>query len=289
LRNSKKSAGRVIGVIVPQFIHYYFSSVLSGIEQEASRRGYRILVAQSNELHDREVEICKSFYQNKVCGIIVSQAKDTVTYGHFSYLLDNGVPLVFYDRICAGINTSRVVVDDYQGSMKAVSHLIESGCKRVAFFGTSTNMEIGKNRLNGYKDALYGHGMQVDDSLICFCDNREDAERLAPKLLTGPNRPDGFFAVNDETAIGILYAAKHMGLRVPEDVSVCGFTNSYNSLACDPMLTTVEQRGVQVGIEAAGVLIDTVEGKYDIHHVEKRIVKTRLVLRGTTRNPADNS
>jgi LacI family transcriptional regulator len=289
LRNSKKSAGRVIGVIVPQFIHYYFSSVLSGIEQEASRRGYRILVAQSNELHDREVEICKSFYQNKVCGIIVSQAKDTVTYGHFSYLLDNGVPLVFYDRICAGINTSRVVVDDYQGSMKAVSHLIESGCKRVAFFGTSTNMEIGKNRLNGYKDALYGHGMQVDDCLICFCDNREDAERLAPKLLTGPNRPDGFFAVNDETAIGILYAAKHMGLRVPEDVSVCGFTNSYNSLACDPMLTTVEQRGVQVGIEAAGVLIDTVEGKYDIHHVEKRIVKTRLVLRGTTRNPADNS
>ncbi|MBQ4007107.1 MAG: substrate-binding domain-containing protein, partial [Muribaculaceae bacterium] len=236
-----------------------------------------------------EVEICKSFYQNKVCGIIVSQAKDTEQYGHFVYLLENGVPLVFYDRICVGINASRVVVDDYQGSLKAVSHLIESGCKRVAFFGTSTNMEIGKNRLNGYKDALYGHGMQVDDSLICFCDNREDAERLTPELLSGPNRPDGFFAVNDETAIGILYAAKHMGLRVPEDVSICGFTNSYNSLACDPMLTTVEQRGVQVGIEAASVLIDTVEGKYDIDHVEKRIVKTRLVLRGTTRNPAGNS
>lgn len=289
LRNSKKSTGRVIGVIVPQFIHYYFSSVLSGIEQEAARRGYRILVAQSNEMYDHEVEICRSFYQNKVCGIIVSQAKDTEQYGHFVYLLENGVPLVFYDRICVGINASRVVVDDYQGSLKAVSHLIESGCKRVAFFGTSTNMEIGKNRLNGYKDALYGHGMQVDDSLICFCDNREDAERLTPELLSGPNRPDGFFAVNDETAIGILYAAKHMGLRVPEDVSICGFTNSYNSLACDPMLTTVEQRGVQVGIEAASVLIDTVEGKYDIDHVEKRIVKTRLVLRGTTRNPAGNS
>ena len=288
LRNSKKSTGRVIGVIVPQFIHYYFSSVLSGIEQEASRRGYRILVAQSNEKYDREVEICKSFYQNKVCGIIVSQAKDTLTYDHFSYMLDNGVPLVFYDRICAGINASRVVVDDYQGSMKAVSHLIESGCKRVAFFGTSMNMEIGKNRLNGYKDALYGHGMNVDEDLICICDTRADAERLAPEFLSRPNRPDGFFAVNDETAIGILYAAKRMGFKVPEEVSVCGFTNSYNSLACDPALTTVEQRGVQVGVEAAGVLIDTVEGKYDIHHVEKRIVKTRLVLRGTTRNPDGN-
>ncbi len=285
LRNSKKSAGNLIGVIVPQFVHYYFSSVLSGIEQEASKRGYRILVAQSNEQYDREVEICQSFYQNKVCGIIVSQAKDTVKYDHFSYLLDNGVPLVFYDRICAGINASRVVVDDYQGSMKAVSHLIESGCKRIAFFGTSMNMEIGKNRLNGYKDALYSHGMKVDEHLICMCDNRADAERIAPKFLSHADRPDGFFAVNDETAIGILYAAKRMGLRIPEDVSVCGFTNSYNSRACDPMLTTVEQRGVQVGIEAAAVLIDTVEGKYDMDHAEKRIVKTRLVLRESTRNP----
>lgn len=287
LRFSRLQPMKVIGVIVPSFVHYYFASVLSGIEEEASARGYRLLVATSQESYEREKHICQSFFENKVCGIIVSQAKDTERYNHFVYLLENGVPLVFYDRICVGINASRVVVDDYQGSMKAVSYLIESGCKRVAFFGTSTNMEIGKNRLNGYKDALYSHGMQVDERLMCVCDNRADAERLAPEMLSRPDRPDGFFAVNDETAIGILYAAKHMGLRVPEDVSICGFTNSYNSLACDPMLTTVEQRGVQVGVEAASVLIDTVEGKYEIDHVEKRIVKTRLVLRGTTRNAVE--
>jgi len=107
LRNSRVKPIKVIGVIIPQFTHFYFSSVLSGIEEEASARGYRIMVAQSNEKYEHEVEICRSFYENKVCGIIVSQAKDTYKYEHFQKLMDRGVPLVFYDRICTGVDCSR--------------------------------------------------------------------------------------------------------------------------------------------------------------------------------------
>ncbi len=283
LRHSKVQSMKVIGVVVPQLVHYYFMSVLSGIEEEARARGYRVMMAQSNERYDKEVAICDDFYKNKVCGIIVSQAKDTKQYDHFQRLINNGVPLVFYDRICTGVNCSRVVVDDYMGAYNAVTHLIETGCKRIAFYGSPMNMEISKNRYNGYHDALVKHGLKEDESLLRICDNREQAEQVTPEILQMEDRPDAFFAINDDTAIGILYTAKRMGFRVPEDISVCGFTNGDRAKASDPMLTTVEQRGVVVGEEAAKILIAQVEGIIAPDEVEKRVVRTRLVLRGTTR------
>ena len=283
LRNSKVMQPRIIGVIVPELAHYYFSTVLAGIEEEARARDYRIMVAQSNEKYEREVRICQSFYENKVCGIIVSQAKDTTKYDHFNQLLESGVPLVFYDRICTGVNADRVVVDDYQGAYNAVTHLIETGCKRIAFYGSPMTLEISKNRHNGYVDALKRHGIEPDDTLMRFCDNRSDAEIITPELLEREDRPDAFFAVNDDTAIGIMYAAKRMGFKVPDDISICGFTNGQRAIACDPMLTTVEQRGKRVGEEAADILIGHVEGSIPRDKVEKRIVRTRLIIRGTTR------
>ena len=283
LRNSRVKPQKLIGVIIPEFVHYYFASILTGIEEEATSQGYRLLVATSHESYEREVRICQAFYENKVCGVIVSQAKDTQKYEHFQRLIDAGMPLVFYDRICTGVNASRVVVDDYMGAYNATTYLIETGCKRIAFYGSSMTLEISKNRYNGYRDALLKHGMQPDDALMRFCDNRADAEAITPELLQNENRPDGFFAINDDTAIGILYTAKHMGLKVPEDVSVCGFTNGHRAIACDPMLTTVEQRGKRVGEEAANILIGYVEGRIPLDKMERRIVRTRLVIRGTTR------
>ena len=283
LRHSKVQPLKVIGVIIPEFTHFYFSSVLAGIEEEASSRGYRIMVALSGESYEREVRICQSFYENKVCGIIVSQAKDTHRYDHFERLMDAGLPLVFYDRICTGVNASRVVVDDYMGAFNAVTHLIETGCTRIAFYGSAPTMEISKNRFNGYKDALLKHGLKYDERMTRICDNRADAEAITPELLQGDNIPDGFFAVNDDTAIGILYTAKRMGFRVPDDISICGFTNGQRAVACDPMLTTVEQRGVKVGEEAVDILIDQVEGILPRDKAERRVVRTRLVVRGTTR------
>ena len=283
LRYSRTQPLKLIGVIIPEFTHFYFSQILGGIEEEASSRGYRIIVAQSGEHYEREVKICQSFLENKVCGVIVSQAKDTQRYDHFQRLMDAGMPLVFYDRICTGVNASRVVVDDYMGAFNAVTHLIETGCRRIAFYGSAMTMEISKNRFNGYKDALLKHGLQYDESLTRICDKRSDAEAITPELMRQDNRPDAFFAINDDTAIGILYTVKRMGLRVPDDISICGFTNGNRAVACDPMLTTVEQRGVKVGEEAADILIGHVEGAIPLDKAERRIVRTRLIIRGTTR------
>lgn len=283
LRKSRVQPNKVIGVIVPQFIHYYFASILKGVEEEASRRGYRILVAQSDDKYEREVEICKSFYANKCCGIIVSMAKNTTKYDHFQKLIDMGIPLVFYDRICTGVNASRVVVDDYMGAYTAVTHLIDTGCRKIAYYGMVQSMEIDKNRFNGYEDALRKHGLKPNPDWLRKCDNRADAEVVTPEILAQPDHPDAFFAINDDTAIGILYSAKKMGFDVPDDISICGFTNGNRAKACNPMLTTVEQRGVMVGEEAANILIGQVEGSLPMDKVEKRVVRTRLIIRGTTR------
>ena len=283
LRNSRHKPIRIIGVIVPEFTHYYFSSVLTGIEEAATERDYRIIVATSRESYEREVAVCQMFEAHQVCGVIVSQAKDTVKYDHFKSLLSKGIPIVFYDRICTGVDASRVVVDDYTGAFMAVQHLIETGCKRIAFYGMAVSTEIGKNRYNGWHDALLKAGMHPDDSLVRLCDNREDAEHITPEMLNRTDRPDAFFCLFDDTATGVIYTAKRMGLHVPEDVSVCGFTNGQRAVACDPQLTTVEQRGVTVGREAANILIDKAEGLIPPQKIEKRVIRTRLVVRGSSR------
>ena len=283
LRHSRVQPMRIIGVIIPEMVHYYFMSILSGIEEEARARGYRVMVAQSKERYDREVAICEDFYKNKVCGIIVSQAKDTKQYDHFEKLMDNGVPLVFIDRICTGVNCSRVVVDDYMGAFTAVTHLIDTGCKKMAVYGSALNMEISKNRYNGYLEGIGEHWVSEKPDWVRICDNRAQAEAITPEILEQDEVPDAFFAINDDTAIGILYTAKRMGYAVPDDISICGFTNGDRAKASDPMLTTVEQRGVAVGEEAANILIGQVEGSIQKDDVEKRVVRTRLVVRGTTR------
>lgn len=284
LRNSRRMPIKVIGVIVPEFTHYYFSSVLNGIEAAASKRDYRIIATTSRETYEREVQLCQMFEAHQVCGVIVSQAKSTTHYEHFQSLIDRGIPLVFYDRICTGINASLVVVDDYQGAFSAVTHLAQTGCRRIACYNMKGNTVLGRNRYNGYRDALLKAGLKPDMSLVFECDNREDAERITPEILQRPDRPDAFFCVNDDTAIGTMYVAKHMGLKVPDDVSVCGFTNGQRAIACDPQLTTVEQRGEKVGEEAANILINKVEGISPKEKIEKRVVRTRLVVRGSTKS-----
>ncbi len=283
LRSNTVRPSKIIGVIVPQFEHFYFSSVLSGINQEAMSRGYTLMVSESLDEYESEALICKRYLENRVCGIIVSEAKNTVRYEHFQEVLDNHMPLVFYDRICTGINCDRVVVDDYQGAFNAVNYMIERGCQRIAYYGSPMTMEISKNRYNGYRDALLRNGLKPDEKLFRICDNRSDAEAITPDILSQDDLPDGFFAVNDDTAIGILYTAKRLGFDVPQDISICGFTNGQRAVASDPMLTTVEQRGVRVGEEAANILISKVEGELPMDRIEKRIVRTRLVIRGTTK------
>lgn len=280
--NLRTSRSNTIGVIIPQLVHHFFSCVLSGIERTATKAGYNILVAQSDEKYEKESKIVRSFLEARVCGVITSLAKDTVQYEHYQELLDNNIPIVFYDRICTGLQTERVVVDDYAGAFSAVEYMIQTGCKRIYFFSGPPHLEISKNRRNGYLDAMRKYKIPVDNSMILFCDTREQAIAITPELLEEEHRPDGFFAINDETASGILYVCKLAGLKIPQEVSICGFTDGAIAQNTDPKLTTVEQRGEEVGESAIDILIDKLEGKSEQRSTNK-IVRTNLVVRGSTK------
>ena len=281
--NLRTNRSNTIGVIVPQLVHHFFSCVLSGIEKSAAKAGYNILVAQSNESYEQEVKIVHSFLAARVCGVIASLAKDTSQYDHYQDLLDNNIPIVFYDRICTGINTERVVVDDYAGAFSAVEYMIQTGCRHILFYSGPPNLEISKNRRNGYLDAMKRYKIPVNDTMIKLCDTREQAIAITPDLLEKHDRPDGFFAINDETASGILYACKLVGMKVPDEVSICGFTDGAIAQSTDPKLTTVEQHGQEVGESAIDLLINKIEDKTGELKSGNRIVKTNLVVRGTTK------
>ena len=279
--NLRSSRSNTIGVIVPQLVHHFFSCVLSGIETAAAEAGYNIIVAQSNESYGQEVKIVHSFLAARVCGVIASLAKNTEQYDHYQELLNNNIPIVFYDRICTGLKTERVVVDDYAGSFAAVEYMIQTGCKRIFFYGADPHLEITKNRRNGYLDAMKKYKVPVDDSMIMLCDTRERAISITPDILEGSEHPDGFFAINDETASGILYACKLVGKKVPDEVSICGFTDGAIAQSTDPKLTTVEQHGEEVGKSAFSILTGKLEGGDD--KSSNKIVRTNLVVRGTTK------
>lgn len=279
--NLRGNRSNTIGVIVPQLVHHFFSCVLSGIEQAAVKAGYNILVAQSNESYNQEVKIIHSFQEARVCGVIASLAKDTNRYDHYQELLDENIPIVFYDRICTELKTERVVVDDYAGAFNAVEYMIQTGCRRIFFYGSAPHLEITKNRRNGYLDAMKRYKIPVDESMLKLCDTREKAIAITPDLLESPNHPDGFFAINDETASGILFACKLVGVKVPDEVSICGFTDGAVAQSTDPKLTTIEQHGEEVGKCAFTALQEKLE-KDDNKNCNK-IVRTNLVVRGTTK------
>ena len=278
----RMSKNNTIGVIIPEIVHYFFSSILSGIEQVANAEGYNVIICQSDENYEKEVRNTKALVATRVSGVLASLAKHTTNYDHFQDIIDSDIPLVFFDRICIGLNTDRVVVDDYAGAFTAVEYLIQTGCKRIAFYSSPFHLEISKNRKNGYMDALRKYNLPVDESLIRVCDTREEAIIITPEILDRPNRPDGFFAINDHCAAGILYAAKLAKLRVPKDVAIMGFSDGELAKACDPMLSTVEQHGFEIGKHAAKLLINKINGETQGQYSNK-IVKTNLIIRGTTK------
>lgn len=272
----------IVGVIVPELANHFFSGVLSGMEIVAEERGYSIIVCQSQEEYRNEIKNVQTLMEARVCGVLASLSKNSVKYDHFKELISNDIPLIFFDRICIGVNTDKVVADDYNGTFMATEYMIKTGCKRIAFFSAPEHMEISKNRKNGYLDALRKYGLPVDESLIRIADTKQLGYEQGLVILQEPNRPDAFMAMNDYTASGILVATKELKLRVPDEVSIMGFSNSNISQDTDPMLSTVDQYPIKMGEETMNLLLDKVENPSNKSRKNK-LIKTALIVRQTTR------
>lgn len=278
----KNSRTNTIGVIIPEVEHYFFSTVLNGIEEVAYKGNFSVMVFQSNESYMREVLNTQTLLANRVDGILASFSKHTHDYSHFNQLTENEIPLVLFDRSIEDLHADSVIVDDYSGAYTAVKHLLSRGCQKIAFYSAPQHLQIGKDRLRGYKTAIEDHGIQYDPDLVYACDTFDEAIKISKGIFKKQDRPDAVFAVNDLTAIGAMKIAKQLGLKIPQDIKFVGFENSRSSRICEPELTTVDQFGFELGKKATELLLKRIKPQSFDYEIEKQIVKTNLIVRETT-------
>lgn len=280
-----QNQSKTIGVIIPEIIHHFFSSVISGIEDVFYQENFNIIICQSQESYEREIKNVQTLLSSHIDGILMSISKETKKLDHIKNIQEIGLPLVFFDRIAEEINTDKVIVDDFGGGYKATQHLVDIGCKRIAHLYGPLNLLIGKNRFNGYKKALEDHNMSLNPEYTVFCDSYEKALEETKKLLQLSKPPDGIFAVNDLTAVGAMKVIKDEGLKVPDDISVVGFTNWLISRFADPALTTIDQKGYVMGTEAARLLLKRIkneDSEKDSQPITK-LLDSELIIRESTK------
>ncbi len=278
----KHSKTNTIGVIIPQIVHYFFSSVISGIEDVAYDAGYNVMICQSNEKYEREIINTQALLTNRVEGALISLSKETHEYGHLNNLEENGIPVVYFDRIPEETNVDNVIIDDRKAAYNATIHLIETGCTRIAHLAAPFNLGIGKKRLEGYKQALADHQVPFREEYVIVADSFELANQATRQLMHLPNPPDGIFTVNDHTAVGVLKTLEKINVQVPRQVAVIGFSAGFFSDITTPTLSSVDQHGYEMGVKATQVLLDRIhsgqKGEGKTYYVE-----TNLVIRESTK------
>jgi LacI family transcriptional regulator len=281
LRQSKTNT---IGVVIPEIVHFFFSTVISGIEDVAYSAGYNVILTQSNESFSREAINIKALFNSRVDGMLISLSRETTTFDHIESTLVKGVPMVFFDRVYDNGNSSMVIVDDLSGAKEATRHLIEQGCRRIAHLEGPPNLGISKQRLEGYLEAMNENNIPIEKDLIipCALGTIEEGKIATEKLLELANPPEAIFASNDPAAMGAMQAIKEKGLKIPKDIAVVGFSNWFFSAMMDPPLSSVDQPGFEMGQEAAKLLIRHIEvrSKSEIEApAETKLLKTRLIIR----------
>jgi DNA-binding LacI/PurR family transcriptional regulator len=279
---SKKST-KTIGVIVPMLSHYYFSTVISGIEELAYKSGYKVIICQSAESYDREVIVSQTLLSSKVDGLIVSISRETVKSDHFKVYQNKNVPIVFFDRICEDMEVSSVTIDDYQGAFTAVEHLIKEGRRKIAHFAGPPLLQITKKRIAGYKDALATYGIPFDEALLIDCGSgleQENGSLAAQEMLDRGIKPDAIFAVCDPIAIGVMVTLKKNRINIPEEIAVVGFCDEPIARVVEPQLSSLVQPAFKIGETSIELLLNQINGQD--HIPEKRVLTAELQIRDSS-------
>ena len=280
----RKSKTNTIGVIIPEIVHYFFSNIISGIEDVAYNSGYNVIISQSNESYEREVSDTKALLASRVDGFLISTSKETTDLSHIEDLIKREIPIVIYDRLCDGLNVSQIIIDDFQGAYQATEHLIKGGCKRIAHLQGPKNQMIFLERLRGYREALEQNNLKFDESLVvhCYEGTMEETMEHTEKLLELKNPPDGIFGNNDLSAIAAMKVVKKHGLKIPEEVAIVGFSDWQVSSLVDPSLSTVTQPGFEMGQKAAKLFLEQIKNP-DGYKPRREILMPKLIIRDSSR------
>lgn len=255
-----KQCTNQIGVIVPEFINTFFPEVIIGIQDVFLKKGYQILIMQSGESHQAEIENIKTMENNMVDGMIISLTLESKNVDYLKSLIEKGFPLVIFNRVSNDLETSKVIIDDYKWAFFATEHLIYQGYKKIFHFAGPAGMMFTQNRKNGFIDAHKKHKIKLNEKNIIPTGLMiPDGEKVMDELINENNLPDAIFAVNDPTAIGAMKSLKNHGLKIPGDVAIVGFTESNMAELIDPPLTSVAQPTFEIGQTAAKLLLEQIE------------------------------
>jgi LacI family transcriptional regulator len=283
--NLRTSKTMTIGVVIPFISRHFFSEAIDGIEQAASERNYRVLIAKTNEDFEKEKELTKAMFMNRIDGLLLSPTLSTQNGKHLEIFFDNEIPVVLFDRYYENARINIVRLEDRNASYSATNHLIENGCRRLVHLTGDLNAVIYKRRLQGFKDALIDNGLEFSDDMVYSIPLLpEHAESWIKELLEDKkNIPDGIVCVNDVTALGIMkYLDANTSLKVPDDIAITGFSNEPASDIIKPGLTTVDQHSFEMGRMAARMLLNSIENKEDFLSSQTLVVKSSLIVRGSS-------
>lgn len=275
LRNKKSNT---IGIVVPLINRHFFSSVISGVEDVAYKAGYNVVISQSNDLFSKELNIVHSMFANRVDGLIISTAMQTENFDHLKLFQKKNIPLVLFDREIPEIETDKIIIDDYAGGFKVTQHLIEQGYKRISHISGPLNLRIYSQRKNGYLDALKKYGIEYDESLLLV--NRlttSDSVPAIQQLMNLPNPPDAIFCGNDTTALSVMIYLRDIGIRIPQDMGIVGFSDEPYSKVVSPSISTIAQPGFEMGQKAAELMIMKIEDKDKEFHTI--VLPSELIIR----------
>ena len=243
-----------------------------------------MLIYLTHEDAQKEVSVTKLLQNGRVDGIMISLSSQTADIAHLEELKENQIPLVFFDRVVENIDSPKVTTDDYNSGFKATEHLIQKGCKRIAFLSISQNLSISNKRMNGYTDALKKHGIKPDDNLIVSLNgDMEKNKSIIRKLLRRKNRPDGIFSPVEQLAICSYEICEELKIDIPKDIKIISFSNLQTASMLNPSLTTITQPAYEIGREAASILFKLIEKKGFNFILEKTVLKSQLIERNATR------
>jgi LacI family transcriptional regulator len=284
--NLKNRKTKTIGVIIPNILNSFFAKVFSGIEKVADERGYNVIMCISNESLDKEAHTLEMLSNGTIDGFILSvseEAQKRHDYDHFASIINDGTPIVMFDRIAEGIDCDKVVVDDFDSALNATKQLIDLGCMNIALFSSVDNLSVGKLRTEGYLKALKDNNIPVNEDIILRTDSEDDLnfriQELSENCII-----DGIFALEESDSVAALKYGLKRGSKIPEELSIIGFADGIlASRRLSPSLTTVSQHGVDIGEVAAKLLLDRLESKEESKPYETVVIKTKLKERETTK------
>jgi LacI family transcriptional regulator len=256
--------------------------VLKGIEEITDKKGYSVMILQSNESYEKEVDCTETLLSNNVDGLIISVTKETNTFHHFTLAKTGGVPIVFIDKVPNNYDGDKISVDGEDGTYKAIEYLVKAGYKRIAIGLGNPNISISQDRLNGYKRALKKHKIALKQDYIYHSNSIEEAELLTNRLLELTSPPDCIFSISDQVVAGVMIAIYKKKLRIPEQIAVLSFSDEPFCNMFNPPLTTVTPLGYELGKECARLLIERIESTEMYYSAVVKKLKTSLVIREST-------